>query len=71
MQYEGVEFEVRNGLGQHRWVWTVHTPSPKRGVVLGKRERAIRAAERAITQWRNLHPLIIPRAPEQVAASAP
>jgi hypothetical protein len=57
MEYRGIQYDIKMGAGQDVWVWTVHTPNPKRGVVTGARVTAIRAAEKAIQQWCYQHPV--------------
>jgi hypothetical protein len=63
MQSWGVEYDVKMGAGRDIWVWTVHTPNPKRGVVTGSRTMAIRDAEKAIKQWCYQHPHAADAAP--------
>jgi hypothetical protein len=57
MKYRGIEYDIKMGAGEDVWVWTVHTPNPKRGIVTGARVTALRAAEEAIKAWCYQHPL--------------
>jgi hypothetical protein len=57
MTYRGIEYDIKMGAGQDAWVWTAHTPNPKRGLVTGSRALAIRDAEKAIRQWCYQHPI--------------
>jgi len=45
MEHRGIQYDVKMGAGANVWIWTVHTPNPKRGTVKGKRERAVAAAK--------------------------
>jgi hypothetical protein len=51
MRHRGVDFDVRVGINKRQWVWVVHLAKPKQGEVIGARERAIIAAQRAIDAW--------------------
>jgi hypothetical protein len=70
MEHQGIEISVRRGMGENRWVWTAHTPIPRRGTVTGKRDTAILNAQRAVDQWRYKHPWIGRRAGAAARESA-
>jgi hypothetical protein len=56
MEYRGIQFDIKMGMGRHECVWTVHTPTPKQGKISGTRDKAVRAAKKAIQQWCYQHP---------------
>jgi len=51
MRYRGIEYEIKAGVGRNEWIWIVQTPKPRRGSVIGSRQRAIFVAEKAIDAW--------------------
>jgi hypothetical protein len=48
MEYRGFRYEIRRALGRDQWVWTVYTPEPKSGKVVGDRTYATLRAKRVI-----------------------
>ena len=53
MEHRHIEYAVRMAPGrdQDQWVWTVHTPTPRKGIVSGGRLLAISRAEKVIDAW--------------------
>ncbi len=56
MERQGIAYDIKMGLGENQWVWTIHTPNPRSGRVTGSRRRAIAAAQKAIDVWCYKHP---------------
>jgi hypothetical protein len=53
VEHQGIEYEIKRGIGRAEWVWIVHTSPSREGKVHGTRERAIYAAVQAIERWRH------------------
>jgi len=51
MEHRHIEYAVRMAPGRDQWVWTVHTPNPRKGIVSGDRRLAISRAEKVIDAW--------------------
>ena len=51
MEHRHIEYAVRMAPGRDQWVWTVHTPNPRKGIVSGNRLLAISRAEKVIDAW--------------------
>jgi hypothetical protein len=51
MEYRGVRYEIKRGLGRGEWVWSVYTPE-KIGNVSGDWTYATIRARRVIDGWR-------------------
>jgi hypothetical protein len=51
MEHRHIEYAVRMAPGRDQWVWTVHTPNPRKGIVSGDRLLAISRAEKVIDAW--------------------
>jgi len=58
MNYEGVEFSVRAGLGRNEWVATIHFPDASEPLarssmikVSGTRDEAIALTQERIQKW--------------------
>jgi hypothetical protein len=56
MQFRGIDFDIKAGIGKGQWIWVIHIPTPRQGRVTGPRERALIAAKRAIDEWCDRHP---------------
>ena len=59
MNYEGIEFSVRAGLGRNEWVATIHFPDVSEPLtrssvvkVTGTRNEAIALTQDRIRNWR-------------------
>ena len=54
MNYEGIEFYVRAGLGRNEWVVTIHFPdaSEHRVKVTVTRDEAVALTQDRIRNWR-------------------
>ena len=59
MNYEGIEFYVRAGLGRNEWVVTIHFPDVSEPLtrssvvkVTGTRDEAIALTQDRIRNWR-------------------
>ena len=51
MLYRGIQYDIKLGISRNEWIWLIHTPKPRQGVVIGSRNRAIFYAEKAINAW--------------------
>ena len=58
MTYDGINFEIRAGLGRNEWTITVHFPDASDALarssvveVTGTRDEAIAAAHKRIDSW--------------------
>jgi hypothetical protein len=58
MTYDGINFEIRAGLGRNEWTVTVHFPDASDALarssvvkVTGTRDDAIAAAHKRIDSW--------------------
>ena len=58
MNYEGIEFSVRAGLGRNEWVATIHFPGASEPLtrssvfkVTGTRDEAIALTQNRIRNW--------------------
>jgi hypothetical protein len=51
MEHRHIEYAVRMAPGRDQWVWTVHTPNPRKGIISGNRLLAISRAEKVIDAW--------------------
>jgi hypothetical protein len=64
MEHRHIEYAVRMAPGRDQWVWTVHTPTPRQGIVSGDRLFAISRAEKAIDAWyqrKTVHQTSVPK----------
>ena len=52
MNYEGIEFSVRAGVGRNEWVVTIHFPDASVVKVTGTRDEAIALTQDRIRNWR-------------------
>ena len=51
MLYRGIQYDIKVGISRNEWIWLIHMPKPRQGVVIGSRNRAIFYAEKAINAW--------------------
>jgi hypothetical protein len=71
MQYRGIEYDIRVGIGRNEWVWVIHTRKPRQGKSIGSRNTAVFHAEKAIDTWCTRFPeQCTPRPPVAARLSA-
>jgi hypothetical protein len=56
MQYRGIRYDIKKGIGRDEWAWVIHTPKRKEGRTNGSRDEAVSDAIRFIEGWCKRNP---------------